>query len=83
MEHDINALVDLATIHKAKWGDSCHHALGAEVVRLRKSEGVLLAQLKRILAMHDCKNNGAYNGEAMLSESVADEIRTVITRVVV
>jgi hypothetical protein len=24
--HDVNALVDLATDHADKWGDSCHHA---------------------------------------------------------
>jgi hypothetical protein len=34
--HDVNALVDLATAHKDKWGDSCHHALAGEVVRLRE-----------------------------------------------
>lgn len=31
--------------------------------------------LRRILGMHESKNCGAYNGEAVLSESVADEIR--------
>lgn len=35
IHHDIDALVSLATDHKDNWGDSCHHALAAEVVRLR------------------------------------------------
>lgn len=34
--HDVNALVELATTHADKWGDSCHHALAEEVVRLRE-----------------------------------------------
>ena len=38
----------------------------------------LLSKVKRVLAMHESKNNGAYNGEAVLSESVADELRSVI-----
>lgn len=33
--HDVDALVDLATTHAGSWGDSCHHALAEEVVRLR------------------------------------------------
>lgn len=34
--------------------------------------------LRRILGMHETKNCGAYNGEAVLSESVADEIRRLV-----
>ena len=40
----------------------------------------LLRMLNRVLAMHECKNNGAYNGEAVLSESVAFEIRDTIEK---
>lgn len=35
-------------------------------------------QLSRILGMHETGNNGYYNGEAILSESVADEIRAIL-----
>lgn len=35
-------------------------------------------QLSRILGMHETGNNGYYNGEAILSESVADEIRALL-----
>lgn len=38
----------------------------------------MLAKLKRVLAMHECGNNGMYNGEAILSRSVADELRRLI-----
>jgi hypothetical protein len=34
--------------------------------------------LKRILGMHECGNNGAFNGEAMLNQSVVDDIRRLL-----
>jgi hypothetical protein len=51
-------------------GDACLIAAAPELLRM----------VKRVLGMHECKNNGLYNGEAILSESVADELRGVIDK---
>lgn len=48
--------------------------------RLIASAPRLATLLRRILGMHESDNCGAYNGEAVLSESVADEIRDVLQR---
>lgn len=47
-DHDVNALVYLATTHKAEWGDSCHHALAEEIVRLRGINACLLEAAKSL-----------------------------------
>lgn len=54
--------------------------LSDAVIALNEQRRELLKLLKRILAMHECWNNGAYNGEAILSESVADEIRFLVRK---
>ena len=52
--HDIDALVSLATEHADKWGDSCHHALGNEIVRLRE---IVKNQQSRILHLEAYGDN--------------------------
>jgi hypothetical protein len=52
-DHDVNALVSLATTHSDRWGDSCHHALAQEIVTQRQrilELGREVVRLRELLA---------------------------------
>jgi hypothetical protein len=50
----------------------------AAIVDSMNSNVKLAKLLSRILGMHETKNCGAYNGEAILSQSMVDEIRDAL-----
>lgn len=58
-DHDVNALVDLATEHPDKWGDSCHHAMAQEIVRLRNKLSAAPDLLAALKINHVSSENGA------------------------
>ena len=63
-------------VGRVKWPSPAEFA----ALRVAAQGADLLRMLKRVLAMHECGNNGMYNGEAILSGSVADEIRAAIAK---
>ena len=58
--HDVNALVELATRHAGTWGDSCHHALAQEVVRLRTELAARKKAHHETIAEHEKELRVAY-----------------------
>lgn len=52
-DHDIDALVSLTTDHEKHFGDSIHHALGAEVKRLREINSELSKAVQAFLEAID------------------------------
>lgn len=65
-------------------GPDAHHQIVIAEVYVPGDKAIIkaapkaLTLLRRILGMHETNNCGAYNGEAVLSESVADEIRDLL-----
>jgi hypothetical protein len=70
-DHDVNALVDLATIHSDRWGDSCHHALAEEIVTQRQrilDLGKEVIRLRELLAKNSRIDVDQIREEGRLAE---------------
>ncbi len=80
-DHDVNALVDLATKHADQWGDSCHHALAGEIVRLRERAAATRRLLNAAVALNKALHEQQHYSPTDKVVSTNLELREAIAQV--